>query len=89
MEEAEGIRISRVGPHTIRLGPPPEVCDACDNEPPFVAFENPDNEKVAWLCETCLEKGYPDIYSDMMSIDEIQKCMITVPWWSKGEGRGS
>ena len=90
MEKKANFRVSRVGTPTIAMGlTAPDVCDVCHAEPPYVLFENIPKEKRAWLCETCFEKGYPKMYSDLRVMEEVQGDMSTVPCWSKGTNRGS
>lgn len=89
MAKQETVRIARLGPHTTMMGfTPPEACEVCKKEPPYIIFVNETKKLYAWLCETCFEKGYPEIYEEAKFMDSIKGDVTSIPPWSKGTNRG-
>lgn len=87
MENEAEIRISRMGPPS-HLGPIPEICDVCHTDPPVIALENTHNKKYAWLCRSCLEKGYPEFAKDCLSVLRFNKDNDDLPQWSNVKNIG-
>ena len=89
MAKEATFRVTRMGTPVVARGlTAPEECDVCHTEPPYVLFENVPREKMAWLCKSCLEKGYPEIHEDLVVMDFFIEGR-SIPFWSKGTNRGS
>ena len=89
MEEKETVRVARLGSHTTMMGfTPPDTCNVCEVELPYVIFVNDIKKTYTWLCETCFKKGYPDVYSDTKLMDDIEGDITSIPLWSKGINKG-